>query len=459
MLRAAARALHAACCAALLTAPAAAVAAPPPPPPRPNVIFILADDLGYGDLGCFGQQHIQTPELDRMAAEGIRLTAHYSGSTVCAPSRFALLRGLHLGHAPQIGQKQELQPGDQTLGTVFRQAGYRTAAIGKWGLGAASGHPNEQGFDHWFGFLDQTRAHFHYPDAVWRNRDRVPLTDNPGSHEHYVHDLFTAEAIQFIRNCGEAPFFLYLPYTLPHAEVIVPEDSWRPYRDLLGDPERPPIGEPYALKGYNAPRYPRAFRAGMVSRLDRDVGRIRALLVDLGLADNTLVVFTSDNGPAPAGGQDIRFFASAGPFRGEKRTLYEGGIRVPTLAVWPNHIPPGSTSGVPSIFYDWLPTFAALTAQPLAAPTDGASLLPVLQGTAADTPQRLLFWDYAESGVTSRLSALREGDWKLVVDRSATPPHAELYHLARDPGERADLADREPDRVARLLALMRPFWR
>lgn len=423
---------------------------------KPNIIFVLTDDLGYGDLGCFGQRHIQTPELDRLCAEGLKFTSHYSGSTVCAPSHFCLLSGLHIGHARTIGQNQELEAGAQTFGSVLKSAGYRTAAIGKWGLGESSGHPNRQGFDHWFGFLDQNLAHFHYPDSVWRNGEKVPLGNNPQTHEHYVHDLFTEEGRRFIRESKDGPFFLYMAYTIPHAEILVPEDSRAPYLGKLGDPEPPPIEKPYQLKGYNMPRYPRAARAGMISRMDRDIGRLRALLEELGLAKNTLIVFSSDNGPATAGGSDIRFFNSSGPLRGRKRELYEGGIRVPTIACWPDRVPAGTKTDLPSAFWDWLPTFAELAGAKLAAPADGLSLLPALTGHAADQRQHdYLFWDYNEQDRPSKLSALRQGDWKLAVNHPGN--RTELFNLAEDIGEKNDLAGRHPEIVDRLMGMIRPL--
>jgi arylsulfatase A-like enzyme len=427
---------------------------------RPNLIFILADDLGYGDVGCFGQQHIKTPELDRLCAEGMKLTSHYSGSTVCAPSRWTLITGRHIGHAETIGQRPELKPNTQTIGTVLQSAGYHTACIGKWGLGDQTGHPNKQGFDHWFGFLSQTRAHWYYPDYVWRNEAQVLLPDNPKTHTTYVHDLFTDEALGFIRDHRERPFFLYLPYTIPHAEVLVPEDSQAPYIDKLGDPERAPITEPYVMKGYNKPRYPRAARAGMISRMDRDIGRIRSLLEQLDLAENTLVVFSSDNGPCTAGGQDIEFFQSRGGLRGTKRTLYEGGIRVPTIAWWPGTIKEGSVSDFPSVFYDWLPAFAGLAGADLQGPTDGVSLAPTLQGNSDEQrDHEYIFWDYGEKGVTSRISAVRKGKWKLIVNRERAPDQPELYDLSADLAEQHDLADKHPDIVDELLPRMKQWWR
>jgi len=427
---------------------------------NPNIIFILADDLGYGDLGCFGQQHIKTPQIDQLCAKGMKLTSHYSGSTVCAPSRYTLVTGQHIGRAETIGQRPELAPKTQTIGTVLQSAGYRTACIGKWGLGAETGLPNKQGFDHWFGFISQTRAHWYYPDYVWRNTQKVTFPDNPRTHNTYVHDSFTNEALAFIRNHREGPFFLYLPYTIPHAEVLVPEDSQEPYINQLGDPERPPITKPYVMKGYNKPRYPRAARAGMISRMDRDIGRICELLEELKIAKNTLVVFTSDNGPCKAGGQDIEFFQSRGGLRGQKRTLYEGGIRVPTIAWWPGTIPRGSSCDFPSVFYDWLPTFADLAGTQLTSPTDGVSLVPTLTGQAKrQVDHDYLFWDYGEKGVTSRISAIRKGKWKLVVNREKSPDKPELYDLSNDLAEQNDLASTHREVVERLLPLMQQWWR
>jgi arylsulfatase A-like enzyme len=420
----------------------------------------LADDLGYGDLGCFGQKHIKTPNLDRLCAEGMKLTSHYSGSTVCAPSRYTLITGRHIGRAETIGQGQQLAPNTQTIGAVLQAAGYRTACVGKWGLGNNTGLPNKQGFDHWFGFVSQTRAHWYFPDYVWRNARKVMLPDNPQTHEIYVHDLFTEESLQFIRDNQGRPFFLYLPYTIPHAEVLVPEDSQAPYVGKLGDPERPPITQPYVMKGYNKPRYPHAARAGMISRMDRDIGRIRALLEESKLAERTLVVFSSDNGPCTAGGQDIKFFQSQGGLRGTKRTLYEGGIRVPTIAWWPGTTPAGSQSDHASVFYDWLPTFAELAGTKLDEPTDGVSLAPLLQASSDRQREHdYIFWDYGERGVTSRISAVRRGKWKLVVNRQKSPDEPELYDLSRDMAEQRNLAEEHPNVVDELLSHMKQWWR
>jgi arylsulfatase A-like enzyme len=427
---------------------------------RPNIIFILADDLGYGDLGCFGQEHIKTPCLDTMCRQGVKFSSHYSGSTVCAPSRYALMTGLHMGHARSIGQGQELVPDEQTLGRVMKKAGYRTACIGKWGLGARSGHPNKQGFDHWFGFLSQSRAHHYYTDYVWRNRDKVELKDNPVTRKQYVHDLFTEEALTFVKESREKPFFLYLPYTIPHAEVLVPEDSQKPYIGKLGDRKRGPVKKRYSLSGYNQPRYPRAARAGMISRMDRDIGRIRALLEELKIGKNTLVVFSSDNGHTRAGGQDVKFFNSGGGLRGAKRTLYEGGIRVPTIACWPGRIRPGAVTDHPSAFWDWLPTFAELAGTGLAGPVDGVSLVPSLLGSPGKQKKvEYLFWDYSESRRPSQVSAIRRGKWKLVVHRKKGGNSRELFDLSADVKESKNLADAHPDVAKELFAAMQPLWK
>lgn len=402
----------------------------------PNVIYILADDLGYGDIEPYGQEKINTPSLRRMAREGMKLTDHYCGTSVCAPSRCSLLTGKHMGHAEITGNGQgPLSAGEVTIAEVMKQAGYATGCAGKWGLGGpgSSGHPNEQGFDHFFGFLNQTRAHRYYPEFVWRNDQKVELEGNHGkTGEQYVHDLFTEESLNFIRAHAGGPFFWYLPYTIPHADVIVPEDSMAPYRGRF--PEEPQedgyyVGQPT----------PNAARAGMISRMDRDVGRILDLLVELGIEKDTLVIFSSDNGPCPAGGQDFRFFDSTGPLSGAKRQLKEGGIRVPTIAWWPGTIPAGSVSGHVSAFWDVLPTCAEL-AGVTPPPNDGISMLPPLSGNPARQPEHeYLYWTFRNK------AAVRFGNWKYIqVDG-----RPELYNLAEDLAEQNNLADARPDVVRR----------
>jgi arylsulfatase A len=412
----------------------------------PNVIYLLADDLGYGDLGCYGQKLIRTPRLDRLAAEGLRLTQHYAGAPSCHPSRCALFTGLHTGHGRiRENCKTPLPAEDFVLPQLFQQAGYSTGGIGKWALGDANttGAPWRKGMDEFFGYLDQTHAHGYYPDFLWKNGRRHEIPANAaGRREVYSHDLFTDFALDFIRRHKDRPFFFYGAFTIPHAEVAVPEDSLADYRGRWQEPKAFPGSKTYCPQDQ-----PRAVRAAMISRLDRDVGRLLDLLDELGLADNTLVVFTSDNGPITAGGQDPEFFQSAGPLRGLKFSLYEGGIRVPCLVRWPGRVPAGAQSDHVSDFTDLLPTFAELIRQPAPTGLDGVSILPTLLGRPQDqTPRRLHYWEAAPQ------QALREGDWKLY--RPAPDRPAELYHLGNDPGETTDLAAREPERVAAMTALL-----
>ncbi|MDX1740653.1 MAG: arylsulfatase, partial [Rhodothermales bacterium] len=356
-------------------------------PDRPNIIYILADDLGYAELGSYGQTRIRTPHLDDLAREGIRFTQHYSGSPVCAPSRATLLTGLHTGHA-QVRDNYELggfldeeergqlplEPGTVTLGTLLQEHGYTTAIIGKWGLGGpgSAGVPNNQGFDYFYGYLDQKQAHNYYPTHLWRNAEWDTLR-NEYFHPHqriddepadpsgydsykgvdYAPDLMTEEALGFIRDQRDGPFFLYLAYPIPHVALQVPDESLAEY-DFE---ETPYLGE----RGYLPHPRPRAAYAAMISRMDGYVGRVIALLRELGLDRNTLVVFSSDNGPTFNGGTDSDFFASAGPLRGLKTEVYEGGIRVPMIAWWPGRIAAGSVTDHVSAFWDVLPTVAEVT--------------------------------------------------------------------------------------------------
>jgi arylsulfatase A len=307
---------------------------------KPNIVFIMADDLGYGDLGCYGQQRIKTPSIDRMAAEGMRFTQHYSGSTVCAPSRCALMTGLHTGTARSVTTKggfgaRPLGPSDVTVAQILKQAGYTTAIIGKWDMAGpdVKGIPNQHGFDHSFGYLHSSRAHNHYPEYLWRDGQQVILEGNRnGQGTQYSHDMFTQEALAYIEQERSRPFFLYLAYTLPHAELAAPEDSLKPYLGKF--PEKPFKGP---KSGWTPGRYspqenPKAAFAGMISRMDRDVGRLLTKLEEVGIDRDTLVIFTSDNGAHQEGGAVPYFFGGSGPLRGLKRDLYEGGIRVPLIA-------------------------------------------------------------------------------------------------------------------------------
>jgi arylsulfatase A-like enzyme len=433
----------------------------------PNIIFILADDLGYADLGCYGQAKIRTPNIDRLAAEGMRFTQHYAGAPVCAPSRCALLTGRHTGHG-YIRDNGELPTEGQwpipdstvTLAEVLKSAGYRTGIVGKWGLGGpgTEGEPNRQGFDHWFGYLCQREAHRYYPQHLWRNGEMVVLPENAtGKRGAYSHDLIAAEALQFIRDSAGGrgdggsprPFFLYLAFTTPHVDLDVPDDSRAPY---VGNWDE----KPFPGDHYRAEPTPRAAYAGMVSRMDRDVGRVTSLLNELKIDDDTLVLFASDNGPTNAGGSDFKFFNSAGPFRGQKGTLFEGGIRVPLVARWPGRIQAGATSDYLCALWDLMPTLAELAAAKVPAdwPIDGISYAPTLLGHAGQARHEYLYW---ESPAGTGSQAVRLGDWKgvrLNVKRNAGSP-VQLFDLEGDVAESKDVAAEHPDVVATVARIMR----
>jgi len=433
-----------------------------------NVIYILVDDLGYGDLGCYGQNIIRTPNLDRMAAEGMRFTDHYAGSTVCAPSRCVLLTGKHTGHSTVVNNAEidrstvpmgdrgaagqfPLKEDETTIARLAKQAGYRTACIGKWGLGSrnSTGDPNASGFDHFFGYYDQRDAHYFYVDWLWRNGEPVELKDNPKLHNQYTHDLLFEESVKWIKSNRNESFFLYLTFTIPHAELIVPEDSMKPYAGIeetepWGDVEAEYRIERQQWGLYNACEKPRQTFAGMVSRLDRDVGRLLELLVQLNIAEHTLVLFSSDNGPHNEGGADPAFFSSSGPLRGGKRSLHEGGIRVPFIAWQPGKIKPGSVSEHVSAFWDVLPTVCDLLKVDVPEDTDGISFLPTLYGrTGQQKKHDYLYWRYGGS------QAIRRGKWKAV----GSDEKVSLFDLQADAGEQADLAAKRPAIASEMKAL------
>ena len=403
----------------------------------PNIIYILSDDLGYGDLGCFGQELIYTPNIDRIAAEGIRFTDHYAGSSVCAPSRCVLMTGLHTGHcyvrdnrALPIEGNVPIPCDTQTVAKLLREAGYATACIGKWGLGypGSEGDPNNQGFDHFFGYNCQREAHTYYPQHLWRNDQKIMLYG-----DSYSHDLLTAEALQFVRDQQSNPFFLYLAYTIPHTRFEIP--SLDIYKDRPWTEDQ-------------------KTQAAMITRMDRDIGALLDLLDDLGIAEDTLVIFTSDNGPHGVG-NTLAHFNAAGPLREKKGSLYEGGIRVPFVARWPGTIPSGTHSAHPSGFQDMLPTFCELADVPIPEPVDGISMVPALMGRDDQPAHEFLYW--ARRGV----SAVRMGDWKAYLPKGHTDPkgRVELYDLATDIGEQNDLAAGHPDLVSEIRTIVRESHR
>jgi len=409
---------------------------------KPNIIFILADDLGYGDLGCYGQQKIRTPNLDRLAAEGLRFTQCYAGSTICAPSRCALMTGLHTGHTRLRGNDlKPLLPEDVTVAEVLRAAGYTTGLVGKWGLGEpdTTGVPNRQGFDSFFGYLNQRHAHNYYPDYLWRNEEKVPLANAVANGVatkkiQYAQDLFAEEAIAFVERSKDKPFFLYYAVTIPHAN-----------NEARNAGMEVPSDEPYSARDW--PQNEKNF-AAMVTRLDTDIGRLMARLKELGLDDDTFVFFTSDNGPHHEGGHDPDFFDSSGPLRGIKRDLYEGGIRVPMIVRRPGVVPAGATSDHVWAFWDFLPTAADIAGAETPKGLDGLSVLPALGGEKAPE-HKYLYWEYHERGDAR---AVQMGDWKAV--RLARKGTTELYNLRDDLGETRDVATAHPDIVTRLEAVM-----
>jgi arylsulfatase A-like enzyme len=414
---------------------------------NPNIIYILADDLGYGDLGSYGQKLIRTTQLDRFASEGMRFTQHYSGAPSCHPSRCALFTGKHTGHGRiRANSKRPLDPDDYIMSQMFKEAGYATGGIGKWALGDADtiSAPWRKGMDEFFGYLDQTHAHTYYPDFLWRDGQRFIVSGNEhGRRETYSHDLFAEQTLDFIRRHKQEPFFFYAAFTIPHAEVTVPEDSLDEYRGRWPEPAAFPGSKTYCPQDQ-----PRAVRAAMISRLDGDIGRILDLLDELQLSEKTLVIFSSDNGPITAGGQDPKFFNSAGPLRGLKFSLFEGGIRVPMMARWPGTIAAGSTSDLISDFADMFPTFAELTGQQPPKEIDGVSIVPTLLGHPDRQIKRELFyWEAAPQ------QAVRMGEWKAY--RASPKKPLELYNLVDDIGETKDLATEQPEIARRMERLMR----
>ncbi|MEO5683176.1 MAG: arylsulfatase [Chitinophagaceae bacterium] len=418
---------------------------------QPNIILILADDLGYGDIGCYGQQKIETPHIDKLAKTGLQFMQFYAATTVCAPSRASLLTGLHTGHTAVRGN-EGYQPEGQTplpdsvitIATLLKKQGYKTAAFGKWGLGyiTTSGDPNKKGFDQFFGYNCQSLAHNYYPDHLWNNHDRIDFPENADSNEVYSADYIQAHAMQFLQQQHQQPFFLFLPYTLPHGDVIAPKDSvYNYYVKKFNEPPAQPGPQKKDGEQHRFEPYPHAAFAAMVDRLDRYTGEIIKAIHEKGIAENTIVLFTSDNGPHRENGGDPEFFNSNGPFRGIKRDLYEGGIRVPFIAYWNGKIMPGVTNQ-PAAGYDLYPLFQQLAGIPVSTNIDGISILPTLTNTK-QTPHHYLYWEFHEN---NGRQALRWKDWKAIklnVNKDANAP-VELYNLRMDPAEQNNVAAKYP---------------
>lgn len=437
---------------------------------KPNIIYILADDLGYGDLGCYGQKRIQTPNLDRMAAEGLRFTQHYAGSTVCAPSRSCLMTGQHTGHTPIHGNKEFKPEGQHPMGAdaltvaeVLKDAGYTTGAFGKWGLGfvGTEGDPNNQGFDEFFGYNCQRVAHRYYPKYLWHNDQKVKLPGNDWTNKvTYGPDAIQEKTLEFIQKNRNKPFFCYVPHIIPHAELLVPEDEiFKSYEGtfeeepFISEHEGAEYGKDLEIRRYASQPKPHATFAAMITRLDKHVGEIIQKVKELGIEENTLIIFSSDNGPHEEGGADPEFFNSSGGFRGVKRDLYEGGVRVPMIAKWTGKIKQGFETDHISAFWDLLPTAAEIAQTHVASKIDGISLLPTLLGLSGQKKHDYLYWEFHEKGGKQ---AVRMGSWKGVRLNMTNNQDApmELYNLDNDPEEKINIANRHPEIVQQINIIM-----
>jgi arylsulfatase A-like enzyme len=420
---------------------------------RPNIVFLLADDLGVGDLGCYGQKIIRTPNIDSIAADGMRFGQAYAGCTVCAPSRSVLMTGLHMGHTSVRSNPGgvPLLPEDYTAGEMFKAADYRTGCFGKWGLGdlGTEGEPLKQGFDEFFGYLHQVHAHWYYPEYLIKNGGRYPLKGNEnGKRTTYSHDAIAEHALDFIRRSKDDPFFCYVPFTIPHLELLVPEDSLNEYKGKIED-------KPYVTqnKHYADQPYARSAYAGMVTRMDRDIGRILKLLRELKLEENTIVFFSSDNGGATRLWGDDYFRSTLG-LRGHKQNFYEGGIRTALVARWPGRIARGSASDHQCGFFDMMATWAELAG--IDAPkTDGISFAPALLGKGGQRRHEFMYWELprhiAATGEFRKelpMAAVRMGEWKAV--RPKPDAALELYNLKADPFEERNVAGENPRVLERI---------
>jgi arylsulfatase A len=432
---------------------------------RPNIVFIIADDLGYGDTEPYGQKLIKTPFIATMAKQGMLFTQFYAGSSVCAPSRCALMTGKHTGHTYIRGNK-EIQPEGQypipdtalTIAESFKKAGYTTGLFGKWGLGAmgSTGDPLKHGIDRFYGYNCQRQSHRYYPDHLWDDNKKIALEENGALRytKTYAPDLIQQQALRFINENAQQPFLLFLTYTLPHAELLVPDDSiYQQYKGKFE--ETPSQGNDYGrnalVAGYTSQAFPHATFAAMVSRLDKYVGDVMAQLKRSGIDENTLVIFTSDNGPHIEGGADPVFFNGAGGLRGVKRDLYEGGIRVPFIARWPGKIKPGTKNNFTGAFWDMFSTLTQIAGITAPSNTDGVSFVPALTLAKGQKEHAYLYWEFHEDGGRQ---AVRKGKWKAVRYQVNKNKAVELYDLSNDRAETKNVADQYPVIAKQLAAIM-----
>ncbi|WP_298506732.1 arylsulfatase [uncultured Maribacter sp.] len=439
---------------------------------KPNIIYILADDLGYGDLSSYGQKKFMTPNIDKMAANGIKFTNHYSGAAVCAPARSSLMTGQHTGHTPIRGNR-EVQGGGQTplpenaitIAEILKSAGYVTGAFGKWGLGytGREGDPNAQGFDEFYGYNDQKMAHRYYPPYLWRNQEKDSLKGNDWTNKvTYAPDVIQEETMYFLEENKDKPFFAYIPLVLPHAELISPKDSiFKKYEGkfaekshlITSDNYTSDYGPDMEYYKYCSQKVPNAVYASMVDRMDVYVGQIIDKVNDLGIADNTIIMFASDNGAHGEGGADIDFFNSSGGLRGKKRDLYDGGIRSPFIVLWPGKIKKGTSTEHLSAFWDVVPTVAEIAGIVSLKNTDGISFLPSLLGMKGQQKHKYLYWEFAIKGGRQ---AIRIDDWKGVVYNAfeGEKSNLELYNLYVDVKEEHNVAKEHPEIVAEMKELL-----
>jgi len=425
---------------------------------KPNIIYILADDLGYGDLSCYGQTRFSTPNIDKLAKEGMLFTQHYAGSTVCAPSRSALMTGQHTGNTPIRGNKKiELPKESFTVAELLKENGYATGGFGKWGLGSSGfeGDPLNQGFDTFFGFHDQMLAHHYYPDYLWDNDKVFNLVENKGLKKgQYAPSLIHQRALSFIDNHKNEPFFLYYPSIIPHAELFAPEEymnrfigKFNPEKSFKGVDD----GELYKTGRYGSQKYGHAAFVAMITLFDDQVGEILQKVKDLGLEENTIIIFTSDNGPHKEAGADPDYFDSNGVLRGYKRDLYEGGIRVPMIAKWKGKIKEGTITNHISAFWDIMPTIAEILNTKLKSETDGISFLPSLQESGKQQNHDYLYWEFHE---LKGRQAIRKDNWKLVKYKVKGTSEYFLFDLNSDPTETNNLSEVKPEKLKELIAIL-----